>query len=387
MGQAKYPTGVRPVGSGIQIRFTWNKQRYEPIWPFPPNAKNIQAAERIRTDLKFRAKAGLLTDEYLAELFPNYSGIAVQNSDAVSYLFGHQAQTYLDTATVSENTRTHYKYLLSKHWMPHLATVDVRDITPSLLRKIIAEKVWTSSRLKNIALTSLRNVLNMCVEDLIIDKSPMIAIKNAKLVVEEIDPFTAEEREILLNYMDKEFRGKKRLYYLYFKFAFWTGMRPSEIIAIQWGNVDFITNRVLINRSTVRGKSKNTTKTNKARSVILNDEALSVLKELKAYSFLQGEEVFVSPRHGQSFKGSSSGRSVLTHVCARTGVRHRPSYNTRHTYATFCLMAGVNPAFIAKQLGHSIKTLFNNYAKWIEGDADALEMAKIGKELGKTKSA
>lgn len=32
------------------------------------------------------------------------------------------------------------------------------------------------------------------------------------------------------------------------------------------------------------------------------------------------------------------------------GIRYRPPYNARHTYATMCLMAGMTPASIAKQL-------------------------------------
>ncbi|EME00461.1 hypothetical protein B381_09966 [Stutzerimonas stutzeri NF13] len=32
------------------------------------------------------------------------------------------------------------------------------------------------------------------------------------------------------------------------------------------------------------------------------------------------------------------------------GIRRRRRYDARHTYATMCLMAGMHPAFIAKQL-------------------------------------
>ncbi|MDH0572010.1 integrase [Pseudomonas fulva] len=39
------------------------------------------------------------------------------------------------------------------------------------------------------------------------------------------------------------------------------------------------------------------------------------------------------------------------------GIRHRRLYDTRHTYATMCLVAGMNPAFIAAQLGHSVQVL------------------------------
>ena len=39
-------------------------------------------------------------------------------------------------------------------------------------------------------------------------------------------------------------------------------------------------------------------------------------------------------------------------------------------------MSGANPAFLAKQLGHSLEMFFSVYANWINGDDDR-EMAKI----------
>ena len=59
------------------------------------------------------------------------------------------------------------------------------------------------------------------------------------------------------------------------------------------------------------------------------------------------------------------------------GIRYRPPYNCRHTYATICLMAGMNPAFIAKQLGHSVQMLLDRYAHWIDGENDWAQMEKL----------
>ena len=326
----------------------------------------------------------MLTIEYLAEIFPEYVH-AAEPKDYVSHLFGNLAQTYLNTANVAENTRLHYRQLLNKYWMPHFYNIDVRDIPPALIRQKVSEVEWSSNRLRNVAITPLRNMFQMCVDDDILEKNPAESIKNLRQKKPEVDPFTPEERELILNYMDEAYKGTRRIYYCYFKFAFWTGMRISEIVALKWGDVDFIGNKVAVNKSIVRGRERDTTKTNVHRFVLLNDEALDAIKEMKQFSFLNGDRIFISPKHGKPWRGSSAPMKVLNQVFRKLGVRHRPAYNTRHTYATFCIMAGVNPAFIAKQLGHSVKTLLSTYAKWIESDADAIEMAKIGKNLGKSK--
>ncbi|AIV73967.1 putative phage integrase [Burkholderia pseudomallei] len=38
-----------------------------------------------------------------------------------------------------------------------------------------------------------------------------------------------------------------------------------------------------------------------------------------------------------------------------------------HCYATAMLMAGMTPAFCAKQLGHSVEMFLTTYSKWIDG--------------------
>ncbi|MDH0522508.1 hypothetical protein ACOTEK_25870 [Achromobacter xylosoxidans] len=59
------------------------------------------------------------------------------------------------------------------------------------------------------------------------------------------------------------------------------------------------------------------------------------------------------------------------------GIRYRRPYNIRHTYATMMLMAGMRPAFCAKQMGHSIQVFLTTYAKWLDGAHDDLEMARL----------
>ena len=42
-----------------------------------------------------------------------------------------------------------------------------------------------------------------------------------------------------------------------------------------------------------------------------------------------------------------------------------------------CLMAGMNPAFIANQLGHSVQMLLSTYAKWLNSSTDWSELGKL----------
>lgn len=59
------------------------------------------------------------------------------------------------------------------------------------------------------------------------------------------------------------------------------------------------------------------------------------------------------------------------------GIRRRRQYDCRHTYATMCIMSGMNVAFIANQLGHSVQMLLTTYAKWINSSMDVAELKKL----------
>ncbi len=54
----------------------------------------------------------------------------------------------------------------------------------------------------------------------------------------------------------------------------------------------------------------------------------------------------------------------------RAEIRHRRPYQTRHTYACWCLTARGNLAFISKQMGHKDFTmLVDVYGKWMDEES------------------
>ena len=60
-------------------------------------------------------------------------------------------------------------------------------------------------------------------------------------------------------------------------------------------------------------------------------------------------------------------RESWTSILKRAGLRHRKSYQSRHTYACWSLAAGANPSFIASQMGHTnAQMVFNVYGAWMK---------------------
>jgi site-specific recombinase XerD len=87
----------------------------------------------------------------------------------------------------------------------------------------------------------------------------------------------------------------------------------------------------------------------------------------KEWTFLQGNEVFVHPSTGQPFTNNASVRLMWNKGLKACGIRHRSSYQTRHTFCTNCLQSGAKIHWVSKQLGHaSAMMTLNRYSKWIE---------------------
>ena len=60
------------------------------------------------------------------------------------------------------------------------------------------------------------------------------------------------------------------------------------------------------------------------------------------------------------------------------GIRYRSPYHTRHTYATVNMMAGVRPAYISRQLGHTTTQLLaTTYSRWLDGEDGGAEQRKM----------
>jgi len=125
------------------------------------------------------------------------------------------------------------------------------------------------------------------------------------------------------------------------------------------------------------------------RDVDLLEPTLAILQRQKAKTFLKRDDgfdshpIFENPVTGKSWHDERSQRDHYWKPALRSlGIRMRRAYQTRHTYATTALMSGVNPAYIARQMGHrSAKLLFEVYSKWIDMADRGREKAKMEANL------
>jgi integrase len=154
------------------------------------------------------------------------------------------------------------------------------------------------------------------------------------------------------------------------RFAFWTGLRTSELIGLEWGDMDCEKWTVRVQRAFVSGQVKETKTKGSARTVVLFPEAMRALEEQKEHSFLEGGRIFRHPLSSLPWKQPQQIEKFWKTILKRAGVPFRNPYQTRHTYASMLLSAGENPMFVASQMGHASWAMIARvYGKWIPENA------------------
>lgn len=295
-------------------------------------------------------------------------------------LFGHAVSTVTVKELLEEwlkdVERTHphstyrcYKKSCNAHLIPEFGSIRARELTPQQIREWVRSRTGTLKSIRN-DLTPLRAVLDRALNDDIIDRNPLDKIKVSKLVSRdqartdyEVDPFTGDEinavLEVALEY-DPRIRNL-------LQFAFYSGLRTSELFGLMWGDVDWRHMVVRVQRAVVERKVKETKTKAGIRDVILLPSALDALTDQKQYSFVGGDYVFVRPNERGSFVDYEHLERPWKYILKRAKVRYRNPYQTRHTYASQLLSGGENPLFVAQQMGHkTTEMIMRHYGRWVE---------------------
>jgi len=386
-------------GVTVRERLTVNG---ESLLPTPANRKY---AARLVIEIK-----KLIAQERFdyAEYFPDSPKVASVKKDPSQ--FGALADLWLESkGQKGAATKDQYGTAV-RFWKKMFgATTPVKDLGHTLVAAKIGGYPWPSAKTHNNYMIALRGTFGLEYRGAKVILNPMNGITNLKIIKKKPDPMSVEERDKILADMAK--RYDERIY-AYFLWQFYTGMRPEETIALRWSDVDWNAETVRVQRvRTFRGSETDATKTHTDRDVDLLPEAVQALNIMKKYTYLlrvdersgddTAADIFQRPAWHPE-KGSGGGRpspagpwmsereqrdSYWRPTLKRLKMRWRTAYNSRHTFATVALMTGVAPAYVADQLGHSVKMLLDRYAKWIPGNDGNSARDKLRAALAATKTS
>jgi integrase len=186
---------------------------------------------------------------------------------------------------------------------------------------------------------------------------------------ENVDILSPEEGNKVLETAGKHF---VRLHPLLLT-AMRTGLRQGEILALEWGDIDWTGNFIEIRRSVWNGNTT-TPKSGKSRRVDMSDRLKAVLeahrKRIAAESLAAGREmpslVFTSVE-GTPYDAANV-RHSFEAVLRRSGIRKIRFHDLRHSFASWLIANKESLAYVRDQLGHhSIQITVDLYGHLVPG--------------------
>jgi integrase len=361
-------TGVRKISSSsIEISFVYQGIRCRPRVRGKPTDVNLAKARRFRESILFAIEQG--TFDY-ASTFPNCKQrhkFELGGSTKFKAFLNRWHENHIEDNDLADSTEGTNDGIV-KRLNEGLGKYYLSQITPDLIEKFFKNKRTDqgkkiTTKTINNYLAVLRPALQQAVNSNLLNKNPldnMVITGSKSRAKEKVDPFTHYEINTILSHCSGQLHN-------IFKFAFWTGLRPSELIELQWN--DIRDNKVFIKRKrTVYSKKAERPKTLASyRSIKLLPDALAALSDQKQYTYERHQHIFNNPNTNEPWSSPKVYRENWVRIMSKTDLKYRYPYQTRHTFATMMLGAGENLMWVSNQMGHeSTKDTLDTYARWID---------------------
>lgn len=360
--------GIKARGNTIQIDFYFERERCRETIKIPPTVPNMKFAANKRAAIIHEIEMGRF--DYAAH-FPYSSRVSSRkNKKNKSMTVSEALDIVLADAvkTCQRSTLKDYRSSVNCHLNPVFGKLQVAALNEVHITDWILTLEITRKRVSNV-LIPLRLALENALADRIIDANPLDRVKKLKRYVnlkesddDVIDPFNLNEVKKILDSMDGQICH-------FYQFAFATGLRTSELIALEWNDVDWERNIVRVRRAFVAGQQKVTKTPSGKREVSLSSQALTSLSGQKPYSHNRTVQIFLNPKTERPWSGDAQLRKTAwTPALIKAGVKYRYPYQTRHTFASIALSAGEPEMWVAAQLGHKDVTMVRkSYGRWLHG--------------------
>lgn len=252
-------------------------------------------------------------------------------------------------------------------------TIRDRIITPSIGKRLVTEIRPRDMRLfldkmeakyKPARVVVIKAVLSgafrSAVELDIIDRNPLSDIRVKNPAPAKVNVWTAEEIKRLFAHV----ADKPRIN-AWYRLALSTGMRPGEMRALTWSNLNLDKGTMLICGTASRDERyrpiiKAGTKTGDSRKVRLPTSTVKALKSwrkihleerMKADSWLEMDLVF--PRADGGLLSQQTQSRWHRKALNEAGVPYLNPHGMRHTFITLLLEEGMNEKLVGDIVGHS----------------------------------
>ena len=183
------------------------------------------------------------------------------------------------------------------------------------------------------------------------------------------DPFTADERDRILDHFEKV----TPKYYRFVAIQFGTGMRPSEVTPLRLTDFDERRAQLTIDKSRVAGQTFDMPKTDGSdRVIIVPGPVADLLRTLKAQRIAAGagpnDYLFVNAKNGGPIDQGEWAKTHWGRALDALGIRRRKAYSMKHSFLSIEVehLGGRKLIELAAYCGTSVSMLEKHYVKRVE---------------------
>jgi integrase len=295
MGRKPDISGVRAKGTDrIEFDFYFEGVRYRPTIKRTPSEGNLRRAQKQLAEMKARMAKGAFS---FADEFPDFRDLGkfappaeTQNCNAVFDEFLKHCESRMAKNDLAFVTVDGYRKVLQQVWRPEIGDEPFEQIRYSRLVKIADGYKWKKKTYNNVISVFMR--FDYGYRDFPEKHNPASALKCFRITKKDrpvVDPFSTQEAEVLIAAIHRDWGEAQGNYD---EFRFFTGLRPSEQIALLVTDCDVGQGKIKVTKARVVARDKDRTKTSEDRLVELCPRALHVLKRhlaLRAGLKLEGK--------------------------------------------------------------------------------------------------
>ncbi|MGP1484856.1 MAG: tyrosine-type recombinase/integrase [Campylobacter sp.] len=269
-----------------------------------------------------------------------------------SYLLSEFTQKVLEKTKAEKKRNTILVYEIAiKRFLEFVGDKDVGDYCVGDIEDFVST---LNARTARAYLAPISLAFKIAIKRDIILKNPCIYADLPKIKQKQRQPFDKDSVKSLIDYAKGELKT-----FLYF--AFYTGARANEILALTWQDINECD--ININKTYARG-ALNSPKNGKTRRVILLEPLRNHLNTLKR----KNDEIFKS--------GYSTISRKFKLLQKDLGLKPQGLHITRHTFTSLLINGGIKPTLAQQILGHSSLVMTNLYTHYLKDDNDKNELMR-----------
>ena len=273
--------------------------------------------------------------------------------------YGEKVFMPAKTLTATENTRASFQGNLDKWVYPAIGDIKLPEITSAQISALLLDMQGKGKAHATVVkvYTILNSLFKMAYLSDMIARNPMDKVERPKPRKDEIKPqtaqaYTAQEVRDILTALE----GEPLKWRAFIHLLIDTGVRRGEALAVQWEDIDFQENTILICRNLCytpdKGIYLDTPKNGRCRMVDVGEDTLQLLKQIREQQGAGGKYIFTQDNSLEPMHPTSP-THYFRQFSKRNGIKDFHPHKLRHTFASVAITAGADVVSVSETLGHS----------------------------------